>query len=100
MTHAIVNTKHKSIVVPTSEAIANLFPDAPRIDLGGQAMMVVPYRPTEAFILRQFGYEVDAPIMHLYDWAGGKPFDIATPWFDQLLKGIGQPMGKKQVTGH
>ena len=76
MTHAIVNTKHKSIVVPTSEAIANLFPDAPRIDLGGQAMMVVPYRPTEAFILRQFGYEVDAPIMHLYDWAGGKPFDI------------------------
>jgi pyrophosphate--fructose-6-phosphate 1-phosphotransferase len=31
---------------------------------------------------------------------GGKPFDISTPWFDQLLKGIGQPMGKKVAVHH
>jgi pyrophosphate--fructose-6-phosphate 1-phosphotransferase len=26
---------------------------------------------------------------------GGRPFDPATAWFDELLKGIGQPVGKK-----
>jgi pyrophosphate--fructose-6-phosphate 1-phosphotransferase len=31
---------------------------------------------------------------------GGKPFDTSVPWFDQLLKGIGQPMGKKRVVKH
>jgi len=31
---------------------------------------------------------------------GGKPFDIGQPWFDQLLKGIGQPMGRKVAVAH
>ena len=31
---------------------------------------------------------------------GGKPFDINTGWFDELLKGIGQPMGKPLTVGH
>lgn len=31
---------------------------------------------------------------------GGKPFDIDSPWFDELLLEIGQPKGKKLVTGH
>jgi diphosphate-dependent phosphofructokinase len=31
---------------------------------------------------------------------GGKPFDIATPWFVEMLKEIGQPMGAKLVVGH
>ena len=31
---------------------------------------------------------------------GGKPFDIATPWFVEMLKEIGQPMGTKVAVGH
>ena len=31
---------------------------------------------------------------------GGKPFDLATPWFDELLKGIGQPVGKRVAVKH
>ncbi len=31
---------------------------------------------------------------------GGKPFDIDTPWFVEMLKEIGQPMGAKVATGH
>jgi pyrophosphate--fructose-6-phosphate 1-phosphotransferase len=31
---------------------------------------------------------------------GGKPFDIGAGWFDEMLKGIGQPMGKKVAVGH
>ena len=31
---------------------------------------------------------------------GGKPFDIGTPWFVEMLKQIGQPMGARVETGH
>ncbi len=31
---------------------------------------------------------------------GGKPFDIDTPWFVEMLKEIGQPKGKRVATGH
>ena len=31
---------------------------------------------------------------------GGKPLDMAQPWFDELLKGIGQPRGTKMFVKH
>lgn len=31
---------------------------------------------------------------------GGKPFDTSVPWFDLMLKGIGQTPGKKRVVSH
>ncbi len=31
---------------------------------------------------------------------GGKAFDVKQKWFGQLLKEIGQPMGKVQETKH
>ncbi|MBA3700652.1 MAG: pyrophosphate--fructose-6-phosphate 1-phosphotransferase [Planctomycetes bacterium] len=31
---------------------------------------------------------------------GGKPFDTSVAWFDELLKGIGQPVGKKVAVAH
>ena len=31
---------------------------------------------------------------------GGKPFDIDSPWFNDLLKAIGQSKGKKVSVGH
>ena len=31
---------------------------------------------------------------------GGKNFDVKQKWFGQMLKEIGQPMGKVQVAGH
>ena len=31
---------------------------------------------------------------------GGKPFNIDTPWFEQLLKDIGQPKGAKLHVKH
>ncbi|MDK2858528.1 MAG: diphosphate-dependent phosphofructokinase [Verrucomicrobiota bacterium] len=32
--------------------------------------------------------------------AGGKPFDIDVPWFNELLRDIGQPKNSKVVTSH
>jgi pyrophosphate--fructose-6-phosphate 1-phosphotransferase len=31
---------------------------------------------------------------------GGKPFNIDEPWFDELLKGIGQSKGAKASVAH
>ncbi|MBA2482407.1 MAG: pyrophosphate--fructose-6-phosphate 1-phosphotransferase [Planctomycetes bacterium] len=31
---------------------------------------------------------------------GGKPFDVATAWFDELLTGIGQPAGERVAVAH
>ena len=31
---------------------------------------------------------------------GGKPFDTTVGWFDELLKGIGQPLGKRMAVAH
>jgi pyrophosphate--fructose-6-phosphate 1-phosphotransferase len=31
---------------------------------------------------------------------GGKPFDIATPWFGELLRAIGQPVGERAAAAH
>ena len=31
---------------------------------------------------------------------GGKPFDIASPWFVEMLAAIGQPEGKKVAVSH
>jgi pyrophosphate--fructose-6-phosphate 1-phosphotransferase len=31
---------------------------------------------------------------------GGKPFDIDTPWFTEMLAAIGQPKGKKVTVSH
>jgi pyrophosphate--fructose-6-phosphate 1-phosphotransferase len=32
--------------------------------------------------------------------AGGKPFEHTVAWFDELLKGIGQPMGRRATARH
>ncbi len=31
---------------------------------------------------------------------GGKPLDLGQPWFDELIKGIGQPMGTRMFVKH
>ena len=31
---------------------------------------------------------------------GGKPFNLATPWFGELLAALGQPMGPVVATKH
>ena len=31
---------------------------------------------------------------------GGKPLDLSQPWFDELIKGIGQPMGTRMFVKH
>lgn len=76
MTELHVSAAHKMLVVPKSDAIPALFPDARLVNLKGNDYHLVPHHPAEAFILRSLGYTVPAPILTHYEWPGQfKPFD-------------------------
>src|SRR4051812_41022735 len=71
-----VSTKHKRVAVPHAEAVQNLFPNATPIDLGGIPHLLPPQAPADTVRLRRMGFDVPAPIMSQYDWAGGTPFEV------------------------
>lgn len=71
-----ISTKHKVICVPHMDAVQNLFPAAKSVTLGGYEHVVIPHQPMETFLLRRLGFDVPAPILEQYDWAGGKPFEV------------------------
>ena len=71
-----LSTKHRAVGVPYRPDIANLFPAAKRVTLGSNQLIVLPHGLEETRVLRNLGYEVPAPILMHYDWAGGKPFEV------------------------
>lgn len=71
-----ISTAHRAVVVPHALAVENLFPDAAKVTLKGKDHLVVNHSPVETYMLRKLGYDVPAPILTQYDWAGGTPFDV------------------------
>lgn len=71
-----VSHKHKIVTIPHAAVLQNMFPAARAVTLGGNSFLAVRHEPAETFLLRSLGYDVPAPIMEHYDWAGGKPFDV------------------------
>lgn len=72
----LLSGKHKSVGVPLAPEIKNLFPQAPVVTHKGNPFIVLPHGRDETRFLRNIGYEVDAPIVHQYDWCGGSPFSV------------------------
>lgn len=76
MTELFVSAQHKKLVVPLSPPVGEMFPEAQVITLQGNQFHLVDHHPAEAFILRNMGYIVPAPILTHYDWPGNwTPFD-------------------------
>jgi SNF2 family DNA or RNA helicase len=71
-----VSEKFKIVAVPADPAVRNLFLDAKEVTLGGKQHLLIDHKPTETYMLRKLGYEVPAPILMHYDWAGGTPFEV------------------------
>lgn len=71
-----LSTKHKAVGIPFRADLANLFPDAKQVTLAGNQHIVLPHGLEETRVLRNFGYDVPAPILTQYGWTGGKPFDV------------------------
>jgi SNF2 family DNA or RNA helicase len=71
-----ISQKHRVIGVPWRPEFDQFFPEAKRVTLGGNKLVVVPHEMNVTRYLRNIGLDVPAPIIAHYDWAGGKPFDI------------------------
>jgi SNF2 family DNA or RNA helicase len=72
-----VSPKHKIIGVPDVEAVRNLFPDAPTMDLDGATHRLVPHEAAATYLLRKLGYDAPAPILTQYEFPGFRPaFDV------------------------
>ena len=71
-----ISAKHRAVGVPYRPDIANLFPSAKQVTLQGYPHIVLPHGLEETRVLRNLGYDVPAPILTHYDWAGGSPFDV------------------------
>lgn len=75
-TQVYVSAKHKMLGVPANPEIINLFPHCKSMIINGEDHLLLPHGPVESYLLKKFGYDVPAPIVTQYDWAGGKPFDV------------------------
>lgn len=70
-----ISTKHRKIILPMRNDVANLIPSARKILSNGKLWLAVHHGIEETKLLRNLGVEVSAPIMSQYDWAGDTPFD-------------------------
>lgn len=66
---------NNKVVVPYQEIIHSALPLSKVLDQGAKRFSVVEHGVAETKILRNIGFNVPAPILSQYDWAGSTPFD-------------------------
>lgn len=71
-----VSARYKVIGVPGTPRIVSLFPKAKVVEWNGKTTTLLPHGLEETRALRGLGYNVPAPILTQYNWAGGTPFDV------------------------
>lgn len=71
-----ISPKHRLLGVPVRPDLENIFASSKRATLGGNELLLINHGSDETKLLRNFGYDVPAPILSNYDWDGGTPFEI------------------------
>lgn len=76
-----ISKPNRSLIIPRSPAITNLFPDAPDL---GDGSVVLPHSLRETLLLRHIGINVPNPMLWYYDWRGGTPYKVQKTTCDLL----------------
>lgn len=71
-----ISPKHRLIGVPVRPDLENIFASSRRATLAGNDLLLIKHGTDETKLLRNFGYDVPAPVLVNYDWEGGTPFEI------------------------
>lgn len=71
-----VSPKHRRLVVPYMDGLANLVPDAQAFDYKGSRLLALPHTEDHTRFARNFGLPAPAPVNHYYGWCGQIPFDV------------------------
>ncbi len=74
-TKAVLSPKHNMFVVPYREDLIRILPGAMRFPTRPD-FMAVPHELDHTRLFRNIGYDVPAPILTQYNWAGGKPYAV------------------------
>jgi len=72
----IISKKHAVMLIPCSDKLAQLWPDAKTLKHNGGVYTLIPHAPREQIMLRAVGIEAPAPVLSYYDWEGGEPFAV------------------------
>lgn len=76
MQNVLVSPKHRVVGVPPSGDLKTLFPAAKTVTVeGNRQLMLIDHDTVTTHLLRAKGFDVPAPVLTQYDWAGGKPFE-------------------------
>ncbi len=78
MSNIIVSKAHGAIIVPFVPAVANIVPGAKGLMLNGKPMLAMPHDTAGTQLLRAYGIDAPAPVLHHYDWANAiqQPYDV------------------------
>lgn len=72
---AQISLRHKRLVVPFMPGIVSLVPTAQKFEWRGAPHLALPHNEDHTKLVRNFGIQASAPILHYYDWCGGTPFE-------------------------
>lgn len=82
--NVFISEKNKIVAVPYNEQLANLFPQASKMDFNNQNMILLPHQPQETFWLRKLGYAIPAPVLTQYNF----PHPPTEPPFDSQKRTV------------
>jgi len=71
-----VSKQHRVIGVPYRPEFDEFFPNAKRVTLNGNELVIVPHEANITRYLRNIGLDVPAPVVAHYDFEGGSPFEV------------------------
>lgn len=71
----MVSHATKQLLIPFSDRVKQLWPDAQLLRNNGDLYHVLPHGPQAQIMLRVAGIEAPPPVLSQYDWNGGTPFD-------------------------
>ena len=77
--------KHKMVAVPESAVIANMFPQAKRVEIEDRPWLAIPHDPASTFLLRKLGFKVDSPIVHHKFPGNREPFNTQLDTVSHLI---------------
>jgi len=70
----MIRTAKGKMAMPYDHRVIQTIPHTKVIERAGTQYLVLPHRPEESKLLTNLGYDVPAPILSNYDWAGGTPY--------------------------
>lgn len=79
-----ISKAHKRVVVPYSDNLSRVMPAVPSVTIQGTQMLAVPHDEDHTRVLRNFGFDVPAPVSLYYNYNNKTPFAVQRKTVEML----------------